>query len=51
MKKSLLAALLGCVLAAPLFAHAENSYVSVGVGNSSYDHPDFDEGEIGRAHV
>jgi len=44
MKKSLIAALLGCALAAPLFAQAENSYVSVGVGNSSYDAPNFDEG-------
>jgi opacity protein-like surface antigen len=47
MKKSLIAALLGCGLAAPLFAHAENSYVSVGVGNSSYDHPDFNEDATG----
>lgn len=47
MKKSLIAGLLGCVLAAPLFAQAENSYVSVGVGHSSYDHPDFDKDATG----
>ena len=47
MKKSLIAALLGCALIAPLFAQAENSYVSVGVGNSSYDAPNFDEGATG----
>jgi len=39
MKNSLMAALLGCVLAAPLFAHAEDSYVSVSVGKSKYDVP------------
>ena len=39
MKNSLIAALLGCVLAAPLFAHAEDSYVSVSVGKSTYDVP------------
>ena len=40
MKKSLLAVLLGCMLAAPLFAQAEDSYVSVSVGNSKdkYQH-------------
>jgi hypothetical protein len=34
MKKSLLTALLGCVLATPLFAQAEGSYVSVSAGKS-----------------
>ena len=47
MKNSLLAALLGCVLAAPLFAHAEDSYVSVSVGNSKYDLPDTDKTATG----
>jgi opacity protein-like surface antigen len=47
MKNSLIAALLGCVLAAPLFAHAEDSYVSVSVGNSKYDHPGFDKTATG----
>ena len=47
MEKSLIATLLVCALAAPLFAQAESSYVSVGVGNSSYDHRDFDEGAKG----
>ena len=47
MKNSLIAALLGCVLAAPLFAHAEDSYVSVSVGNSKYDHPDIDKTATG----
>jgi OOP family OmpA-OmpF porin len=47
MKKSLLAALLGCVLAAPLFAHAEDSYVSVSVGNSKYDLSDTDKTATG----
>jgi OmpA-OmpF porin, OOP family len=47
MKKSLLAVLLGCVLAAPLFAQAEGSYVSVSVGNSKADHPNFDKSATG----
>ena len=47
MKNSLIAALLGCVLVAPLFAHAENSYVSVSVGNSEYDHPLIDKSATG----
>jgi opacity protein-like surface antigen len=47
MKNSLIAALLGCVLVAPLFAHAENSYVSVSVGNSKADHPNFDKSATG----
>ena len=47
MKNSLIAALLGCVLAAPLFAHAEDSYVSVSVGNSKYDHPNLDKSATG----
>jgi OmpA-OmpF porin, OOP family len=38
MKNSLIAALLGCVLAAPLFAQAEGSYVSGSIGNSKYDY-------------
>jgi opacity protein-like surface antigen len=47
MKKSLIATLLGCFLAAPLFAQAESSYVSVTVGNSNYDHPGFDKSATG----
>lgn len=47
MKNSLIAALLGCVLAAPLFAHAEDSYVSVSVGNSKYDLSDTDKTATG----
>lgn len=47
MKKSLIAVLLGCVLAAPLFAYAEDSYVSVTVGNSEYHHADFNEDATG----
>ncbi len=47
MKKSLIAALLGCVLAAPLFAQAEGSYVSVSVGNSKYDYAGGDSGATG----
>ena len=47
MKNSLIAALLGCVLVAPLFAHAENSYVSVSVGNSEYDYPGFNKNATG----
>lgn len=47
MKKSLITALLGCFLATPLFVQAENSYVSVGVGQSNYDHPGYDENGTG----
>jgi OOP family OmpA-OmpF porin len=47
MKNSLIAALLGCVLAAPLFAHAEGSYVSVGAGKSTYDSPGGEESATG----
>ena len=47
MKKSLLAVLLGCMLAAPLFAQAEDSYVSVSVGNSKYDLSDTDKTATG----
>ena len=47
MKKSLLAVLLGCVLAAPLFAQAEGSYVSVSVGDSKYDLSDTDKTATG----
>lgn len=36
MQKSLLAALLGTALIAPLAAHAEGSYVGVNVGQSTY---------------
>ncbi len=37
MQKSLLAALLGVVLVAPLAAHAEGSYVGINVGESRYE--------------
>jgi len=47
MKNSLMAALLGCMLAAPLLAQAEDSYVSVSVGNSKADHPNFDKSATG----
>ena len=47
MKKSLLTVLLGCVLAAPLFAQAEGSYVSVSVGDSKYDFQDMKKGATG----
>ncbi len=47
MKNSLLAVLLGCVLAAPLFAQAQDSYVSVSAGKSTYDFPGYDDDTTG----
>ena len=47
MKKSLLTALLGCVLATPLFAQAEGSYVSVSAGKSKYDYASGEDSATG----
>jgi OOP family OmpA-OmpF porin len=49
MKKTLLAALMGAALLSPWAAHAENSYVKFGVGQSKYSVEGVSENKTGIA--